>query len=1007
MKLKALAIAVAACQINAAEFNVNTTSDALDLSPGDGVCLTASSECSLRAAIQEANASKEHVTLINLPNGTYFLDLSQFGENHALTGDLDILKSTTIVGESKENVIIDANQLDRHFDVIESSITPTLTLSNLSLINGISFEDHGGSIRTSGNVTIENVDFSNNRNDTSNNVGYGGAISILAGGNAIIKRTTFTNNNAQKGGAISNEGALHSESNQFSYNTAQHGGAIYSSVIANDIKSLYMHNSAELGGSIYNNGEYVIWDASLSNSSANEGGGVYNDKDIFISKSALDSNNANDGGAVLNKDQATLNYSALRNNFADVNGGGIYSDGDVLFEHSTGLNNEANVSGGFSFTTSNFEVNNSSLIRNNAAIDGGTFYTARGTTNIEFTSLVDDGANSPNLIYTLDGETSLAGSYMESSLTGDVCDLSGFPQKNFSKGYNILSDSSCSTTADDLEQTELYTLDTQGIQTFVVPDNASALVDFYYGGIDKTDCTKVSQNGALRDIEYCDAGAHEQTFVAAQKGIASINLDVTTVSENEPSPNSDNPQEIKIPINRLNGSDGHLSAYYQMTSITSKSSGSSGFVTWEHGDTETKYITLNLVDDNIVEFDETTMVSVTTLNDQATGADQIILTIADDEIRKGTFSFESSNHDFTEGDSVTIKVIRSDYSIGEAELSIDTLNVSENLDDSLISFTNDITFADGEMEKEIELTVNNDEVYLADKMFSLVLSSPDGSTKIGDTNTTTIEVTEDELVPTFGWFNVDADVNTMEGESGSILISRTTNTGTIEGEVTLAISTIDERVAFESEEITFAEGENQKEVSFVVSNNNEYSEVVSTPIYLDVVQQNGGDYTSPAVVTNDKNIVITDDEAAPFFGTFSLDTTSITFNNEGESVQVTINRENGTLGQHVINLTVREGTGSRNDVTITPSTVTFADGETSKTFTLASVIDSTFEEETEELTIVASSDTSGLVLTSNEVTVSLNDGEPDDKVLEPKSGGSAGFLSLLILGGLGLLRRRK
>jgi CSLREA domain-containing protein len=53
----ALSISCAAPAAFAATFTVNTTVDAPDASPGNGVCLTASGTCSLRAAIEEANVT--------------------------------------------------------------------------------------------------------------------------------------------------------------------------------------------------------------------------------------------------------------------------------------------------------------------------------------------------------------------------------------------------------------------------------------------------------------------------------------------------------------------------------------------------------------------------------------------------------------------------------------------------------------------------------------------------------------------------------------------------------------------------------------------------------------------------------------------------------------------------------------------------------------------------------------------------------------------------------------
>ena len=79
-------------------FNVNWIEDAADFNPGDGVCRIhlISSHCSLRAAIQEANALPGEDTIILLPNVTYNLTIAGTGENNSATGDLDITDSLII-----------------------------------------------------------------------------------------------------------------------------------------------------------------------------------------------------------------------------------------------------------------------------------------------------------------------------------------------------------------------------------------------------------------------------------------------------------------------------------------------------------------------------------------------------------------------------------------------------------------------------------------------------------------------------------------------------------------------------------------------------------------------------------------------------------------------------------------------------------------------------------------------------------------------------------------------
>src|SRR5207245_8353591 len=85
----------------AATFTVNATDDRVDANPGDGHCdadsATPGDQCTLRAAVQEANASPGADTIM-LPAGTYKLKLAGIDEDAAATGDLDIVGDVTIVG---------------------------------------------------------------------------------------------------------------------------------------------------------------------------------------------------------------------------------------------------------------------------------------------------------------------------------------------------------------------------------------------------------------------------------------------------------------------------------------------------------------------------------------------------------------------------------------------------------------------------------------------------------------------------------------------------------------------------------------------------------------------------------------------------------------------------------------------------------------------------------------------------------------------------------------------
>jgi CSLREA domain-containing protein len=81
-------------------FTVDSVVDAPDADPGDGVCASASGECTLRAAIMEANAFPDTITttITLAPGGDYQLSLTG-GDDDGAVGDLDV----------RSNVIIDGN----------------------------------------------------------------------------------------------------------------------------------------------------------------------------------------------------------------------------------------------------------------------------------------------------------------------------------------------------------------------------------------------------------------------------------------------------------------------------------------------------------------------------------------------------------------------------------------------------------------------------------------------------------------------------------------------------------------------------------------------------------------------------------------------------------------------------------------------------------------------------------------------------------------------------------
>ena len=258
--------------IGAADFAVDTTDDAVDASLGDGVCATAAGTCSLRAAVQEANATPGP-DLITVPSGTYTLTLAGAGEQEAATGDLDIHDDLTITGAGRDETIIDGGGIDRVFQAGVGQQDPlTLTLQDLTIQNGFAADtaDGGGVDVGRGIVTIERVAFLNNEATAE-----GGGLDVDGLGGALtIRDSLFDGNTAGRA-----------------------GGGFFSAVGTTVEASLIINNAAASAGGVrVNDAVLTITDSTVANNAADNGtGGI----GIFRSGALLATNvtvSGNDSG---------------------------------------------------------------------------------------------------------------------------------------------------------------------------------------------------------------------------------------------------------------------------------------------------------------------------------------------------------------------------------------------------------------------------------------------------------------------------------------------------------------------------------------------------------------------------------------------------------------------------------------------------------------------------------------------------------------------------------------
>lgn len=148
-------------------------SDLVDIDTADGDCMTVSGFCTLRAAIQQANASAGTDTIV-MGTATYALAIPGTLEDDSLSGDLDITDSVIIIGAGPGKTIIDAKGLDRVFDVHNSS---SVTISKVTI--------RGGAATDSGPLGSK-----------------GGGILVRSGASLDLAKCEVQGNKAVRGGGL-------------------------------------------------------------------------------------------------------------------------------------------------------------------------------------------------------------------------------------------------------------------------------------------------------------------------------------------------------------------------------------------------------------------------------------------------------------------------------------------------------------------------------------------------------------------------------------------------------------------------------------------------------------------------------------------------------------------------------------------------------------------------------------------------------------------------------------
>ncbi|MCL2711340.1 MAG: hypothetical protein FWE95_10710, partial [Planctomycetaceae bacterium] len=315
------------------------------------------SDAALRGAIHTASTNGLNNLVVLRTTETQNKITLSGGELYIGSGNV------TIVSLGEENLIIDANQQSRVFNIGSNA---TVTLAGLTLTNGSTTSYYGGGIYNSGTLTVAYSTVSGNF-IISPTGGLGGG--IYSSGTLMVAHSTVSGNSPGEGGV---------------------GGGIYN----------HGYNSS---------GTLTITDSLITENTAASCGGIYNYfGTATITNCTITGNSAtsNDGGGISNcYGQLAVINSTISGNSASSSGGGIhnyyyYDDSMLTVTNCTIVGNSASIGGGIS----NYGVLtiNNTIVAGNTGNNGADIYYSFGSL-FGGNNLIGDGSGQSSLVNSING----------------------------------------------------------------------------------------------------------------------------------------------------------------------------------------------------------------------------------------------------------------------------------------------------------------------------------------------------------------------------------------------------------------------------------------------------------------------------------------------------------------------------------------------------------------------------------------------------------------------------
>jgi len=415
--------------------------------------------------------------------------------------------------------------------------------------------------------------------------------------------------------------------------------------------------------------------------------------------------------------------------------------------------------------------------------------------------------------------------------------------------------------------------------------------------------------------------------------------------------------ELTISVTRTGGSFGDISVDYVTLDGTANAASDYSAVkntlNFADGDTSDKTFTIPIVDDNIFEGNETFTINLSVATGGATlGTNRNAeITIIENDLMPpaGSLQFEQASYSVNEniaGGTLNIMVTRMGGSFGKISVDYTTLDGTATVaNQDYLPVNGVLDFADGELSKNITISINDDNIFEGDETFSINLSNPVGGTSLGQPDTAQISIIENESKPAAGSLEFSGSKYAI-AEDANMLTITVNRTGGSAGEVSVNYASADLTAIDGSDyaavtgTLVFPDAVTSQTFTIQILNDTESEGDENFNLLLSV--PTGG---ASLGVQDNATVTIQDNDQKPVLGALQFSSNKYTVTEGTEtSVEIIVTRTGGILGNISVDYVTTDGTAiDGEDYIATSGTLLFLDGETSKTFSVTILNDELFE----------------------------------------------------------------